>query len=66
MSNETVASWVWCGSRLTTIRTVFEPAGSPPGVETAVEPAVESGTDTDFEYAMTMSLSVWWKCTDRS
>ncbi len=25
MSNDTVASWVWWGSRLTTTRTVFEP-----------------------------------------
>ncbi len=25
MSNETVASWVWCGSRFTTTRTVFGP-----------------------------------------
>lgn len=74
MSNETVASWVWCGSRLTTIRTVFEvtvaPAASPPGVATSVGApvanSVATGTDTDFEYAITASLSVWWKCTERS
>lgn len=82
MSNETVASWVWCGSRLTTIRTVFDPvvapAASPSGVETSVDASAETtveasaetsgetGTDTDFEYAITASLSVWWKCTERS
>lgn len=58
MSNETVASWVWCGSRLTTIRTVFDPDASPA--------AVEAGAAAVFEYAITESLSVWWKCTERS
>lgn len=66
MSNETVASWVWCGSRLTTIRTVFEPAVPPSGVKPSAGASVQAGTDTDFEYAITASLSVWWKCTERS
>lgn len=46
MSNETVASWVWWGSRLAITRTVFEP--------------------DRFEYAITASLSVWWKWMSRS
>lgn len=46
MSNETVASWVWWGSRLATTTTVFDPAR--------------------LLYAMSASLPVSWKWTERS
>ncbi len=43
MSNETVASWVWCGSRFATTTTVSRPER--------------------LLYAITASLSAWWKWT---
>jgi len=56
MFNETVASWVWWGSRLTTTTTVFE----------LPVPVASLGSATDFEYAITDSWSVWWKWRSRN